>query len=256
VLRPDVTRRLTCGVVVVELRGFEPLTPCMPSRDPRHSDPHETSRSRALHQSRRADAWWFAWLRRAELLRGCCAKWLSTGVDATPRSLARMVIGGSGFGWAMTVTVALARDTMLGRGVARALATTPPQALVAPEVRDALGEADLVVLNLECCISERGRPWTLLASRSSSAPHRERSSCWPCSEPTASPWPTTTPWTTASLRPAGWFSPTPRRRSPTETRGCLAGRTSRRVELPDRQLGPGYVVDIRARVLVLRKITR
>jgi hypothetical protein len=131
----------------------------MPSRDPRHSDPHETSRSRALQQSRRADAWWFAWLRRAELLRGCCAKWLGTGVDATPRSLARMVIGGSGFGWAMTVTVALARDTMLGPGVARALATTPPQALVAPEVRDALGEADLVVLNLECCISERGRPW-------------------------------------------------------------------------------------------------
>jgi poly-gamma-glutamate capsule biosynthesis protein CapA/YwtB (metallophosphatase superfamily) len=59
----------------------------------------------------------------------------------------------------MTVTVALAGDTMLGRGVARTLATTPPQALVAPEVRDALGEADLVVLNLECCISERGRPW-------------------------------------------------------------------------------------------------
>jgi poly-gamma-glutamate capsule biosynthesis protein CapA/YwtB (metallophosphatase superfamily) len=59
----------------------------------------------------------------------------------------------------MPVTVALAGDTMLGRGVARTLATTPPQALVAPEVRDALGEADLVVLNLECCISERGRPW-------------------------------------------------------------------------------------------------
>jgi poly-gamma-glutamate synthesis protein (capsule biosynthesis protein) len=30
---------------------------------------------------------------------------------------------------------------------------------VAPEVRAALGQADLVVLNLECCISERGRPW-------------------------------------------------------------------------------------------------
>ena len=59
----------------------------------------------------------------------------------------------------MTVTVALAGDTMLGRGVARALATTPPEALVAPEVRAALGQADLVVLNLECCISERGRPW-------------------------------------------------------------------------------------------------
>jgi len=59
----------------------------------------------------------------------------------------------------MTVTVALAGDTMLGRGVARALATAPPEALVAPEVRAALGEADLVVLNLECCISVRGRPW-------------------------------------------------------------------------------------------------
>ncbi|HET9555544.1 MAG TPA: CapA family protein [Actinomycetota bacterium] len=59
----------------------------------------------------------------------------------------------------MTVTVALAGDTMLGRSVARALATTPPEALVAPEVRAAIGQADLVVLNLECCISERGRPW-------------------------------------------------------------------------------------------------
>jgi poly-gamma-glutamate capsule biosynthesis protein CapA/YwtB (metallophosphatase superfamily) len=59
----------------------------------------------------------------------------------------------------MSVTVALAGDTMLGRGVAQALATSPPQALVAPEVVAALGEADLVVLNLECCISERGRRW-------------------------------------------------------------------------------------------------
>jgi poly-gamma-glutamate capsule biosynthesis protein CapA/YwtB (metallophosphatase superfamily) len=59
----------------------------------------------------------------------------------------------------MTVTVALAGDTMLGRSVARTLGTTPPQALVAPEVREAMGQADLVVLNLECCISERGRPW-------------------------------------------------------------------------------------------------
>ena len=62
----------------------------------------------------------------------------------------------------MTVTLALAGDTMLGRSVARTLATTPPEALVAPEVRAALAEADLVVLNLECCISERGRPWDAL----------------------------------------------------------------------------------------------
>jgi poly-gamma-glutamate capsule biosynthesis protein CapA/YwtB (metallophosphatase superfamily) len=59
----------------------------------------------------------------------------------------------------MTVTVALAGDTMLGRSVAHTLATAPLEALVAPEVRAVLGEADLVVLNLECCISERGRPW-------------------------------------------------------------------------------------------------
>jgi poly-gamma-glutamate capsule biosynthesis protein CapA/YwtB (metallophosphatase superfamily) len=59
----------------------------------------------------------------------------------------------------MTVTLALAGDTMLGRGVAHTLATAPPEALVAPEVRAALGQADLVVLNLECCISERGRRW-------------------------------------------------------------------------------------------------
>jgi poly-gamma-glutamate synthesis protein (capsule biosynthesis protein) len=59
----------------------------------------------------------------------------------------------------MTVTVALAGDTMLGRSVARTLARMPPPTLVAPEVRDALGQADLVVLNLECCISERGRRW-------------------------------------------------------------------------------------------------
>ena len=65
---------LTCGVVVVELRGFEPLTPCMPSRDPRHSAHHEPSRSRALPQGSRAGAWWFVRLRRAELLRACCAK--------------------------------------------------------------------------------------------------------------------------------------------------------------------------------------
>jgi poly-gamma-glutamate capsule biosynthesis protein CapA/YwtB (metallophosphatase superfamily) len=59
----------------------------------------------------------------------------------------------------MTVTVALVGDTMLGRGVGQALARTPPEGLVAPEVRAVLGQADLVVLNLECCISERGRPW-------------------------------------------------------------------------------------------------
>ncbi|HYY80710.1 MAG TPA: CapA family protein [Actinomycetes bacterium] len=55
-----------------------------------------------------------------------------------------------------SATVALAGDTMLGRGVARALAAGPPAALLAPEVVAAAREADLVVLNLECCVSARG----------------------------------------------------------------------------------------------------
>jgi poly-gamma-glutamate capsule biosynthesis protein CapA/YwtB (metallophosphatase superfamily) len=57
------------------------------------------------------------------------------------------------------VTVALGGDTMLGRGVARALASSPPESLVAPEVVAVAAEADLVLVNLECCISARGEPW-------------------------------------------------------------------------------------------------
>ena len=48
---------------------------------------------------------------------------------------------------------------MLGRGVAQRLAEAPPASLFAPEVVEAAREADLFVLNLECCISERGAPW-------------------------------------------------------------------------------------------------
>ena len=55
--------------------------------------------------------------------------------------------------------LALAGDTMLGRKVAAALAGTPPPALVAPEVVEIARSADLFVLNLECCVSERGSPW-------------------------------------------------------------------------------------------------
>jgi poly-gamma-glutamate capsule biosynthesis protein CapA/YwtB (metallophosphatase superfamily) len=55
--------------------------------------------------------------------------------------------------------LALAGDTMLGRGVARALATTPPERLVAAEVAELMRGADLAVVNLECCVSDRGRRW-------------------------------------------------------------------------------------------------
>lgn len=57
------------------------------------------------------------------------------------------------------VTLALAGDTMLGRGVGELLASAPPASLFAPAVVEAAREADLFVLNLECCISTRGLPW-------------------------------------------------------------------------------------------------
>jgi hypothetical protein len=41
------------ALCLVELRGFEPLTPCMPSRDPRHSTHHEPLRSKLLQRSRK-----------------------------------------------------------------------------------------------------------------------------------------------------------------------------------------------------------
>jgi poly-gamma-glutamate synthesis protein (capsule biosynthesis protein) len=48
---------------------------------------------------------------------------------------------------------------MLGRMVARVIVAAGPEALFADEVVDITRSADLFVLNLECCISERGRPW-------------------------------------------------------------------------------------------------
>ncbi len=48
---------------------------------------------------------------------------------------------------------------MLGRGVAEALLAGGPESAFAPDVVAAAREADLVVLNLECCISEHGSPW-------------------------------------------------------------------------------------------------
>ncbi|MFB4273924.1 MULTISPECIES: CapA family protein [unclassified Nonomuraea] len=61
----------------------------------------------------------------------------------------------------MTVTLALAGDTMLGRGVADLLArSSEPEAYVSDGVRAWLSEADLTLLNLECCVSDRGSPWS------------------------------------------------------------------------------------------------
>jgi len=48
---------------------------------------------------------------------------------------------------------------MLGRQVAKALRAQGPDALFSDEVVAIAREADLFVLNLECCISERGARW-------------------------------------------------------------------------------------------------
>lgn len=53
----------------------------------------------------------------------------------------------------------LAGDTMLGRNVAARLQVDPPESLFAPELVEVVHEADLLVLNLECAISERGERW-------------------------------------------------------------------------------------------------
>jgi poly-gamma-glutamate synthesis protein (capsule biosynthesis protein) len=48
---------------------------------------------------------------------------------------------------------------MFGRKVAEAIVAAGPDALFADEVLAITRAVDLVVLNLECCISERGTPW-------------------------------------------------------------------------------------------------
>jgi poly-gamma-glutamate synthesis protein (capsule biosynthesis protein) len=58
---------------------------------------------------------------------------------------------------AATLTIALAGDAMLGRGVAEQLRAG--RSVVADEVAQLVAAADLFVLNLECCISARGEPW-------------------------------------------------------------------------------------------------
>jgi poly-gamma-glutamate synthesis protein (capsule biosynthesis protein) len=57
------------------------------------------------------------------------------------------------------VTIALGGDTMLGRMVGRALADRPPTSVWDPTLLDVFGETDAVIVNLECCISERGEQW-------------------------------------------------------------------------------------------------
>ena len=56
----------------------------------------------------------------------------------------------------MTFTFALAGDTMLGRGVAERLRQSPRAPLLDPALAEIARSADAFVLNLECCVSDRG----------------------------------------------------------------------------------------------------
>jgi poly-gamma-glutamate synthesis protein (capsule biosynthesis protein) len=55
--------------------------------------------------------------------------------------------------------LALAGDTMLGRGVAAHLETHPVRTLFGEDLLEVVAQADGMLLNLECCLSERGSPW-------------------------------------------------------------------------------------------------
>jgi poly-gamma-glutamate capsule biosynthesis protein CapA/YwtB (metallophosphatase superfamily) len=63
------------------------------------------------------------------------------------------------------IAIGLLGDVMLGRMVARALRHQAPEMLWAPDLRQLAGTLDLVVCNLECCISARGEPTTLIEGK-------------------------------------------------------------------------------------------
>lgn len=55
--------------------------------------------------------------------------------------------------------IALAGDTMLGRGVAERLSDGGQRPLFAPEIERVIADTDVFLINLECCISDRGTRW-------------------------------------------------------------------------------------------------
>ena len=52
----------------------------------------------------------------------------------------------------MSPTIALGGDVMLGRGVASGLAGRQAADVWSPELRGVLGEADIALVNVECCL--------------------------------------------------------------------------------------------------------
>jgi poly-gamma-glutamate capsule biosynthesis protein CapA/YwtB (metallophosphatase superfamily) len=65
----------------------------------------------------------------------------------------------------VSVTIGLLGDVMLGRGVAEELSRAEPADVWSPELREIASACDLLICNLECCISERGRPTDLVRDK-------------------------------------------------------------------------------------------
>jgi poly-gamma-glutamate capsule biosynthesis protein CapA/YwtB (metallophosphatase superfamily) len=65
----------------------------------------------------------------------------------------------------VTLTIGLLGDVMLGRGVAERLAEIPPEDVWSAELRELCLSCDLMICNLECCISEGGAPTTRLPGK-------------------------------------------------------------------------------------------
>jgi poly-gamma-glutamate capsule biosynthesis protein CapA/YwtB (metallophosphatase superfamily) len=61
--------------------------------------------------------------------------------------------------------IGLLGDVMLGRMVAAALQDRSPEALWASELGELAGSLDLVICNLECCVSGRGTPTNLIEGK-------------------------------------------------------------------------------------------
>ena len=63
------------------------------------------------------------------------------------------------------IAIGLLGDVMLGRMVGVVLERQSPETVWAAELRDLARSLDLVVCNLECCISSRGRPTRLIEDK-------------------------------------------------------------------------------------------
>lgn len=63
------------------------------------------------------------------------------------------------------VAIGLLGDVMLGRMVAEALGRRAPESVWSAELRELAASLDLVLCNLECCISARGAPTTVVKGK-------------------------------------------------------------------------------------------